>query len=220
MLGTFLKGATASPPTLAFGAGSTNTANQNDYTFTGLSISSAAANRYVLVFVQVRSTDGGTGVTCTVGGASTTALSGEALEGGTNNWLWCFVSDSPVTTGTTATLVISIPGSPTACRLATYALYTSRPNSVVTQSIGVAGTGVQTLSSALTASEVGVAFGAGTTAGTITAVSISGPVTSDYNSGISESSGVIAATITGAGTITFTVSGTSTTARLLTAIWS
>lgn len=221
MLWHRLAGATAAvPPTLSFGAGAASATDSVSYTFSNHAIGTAAANRYVIVFVQFRSSDGASGVTCTVGGQNCSALSGAALAGGTNNFLYIFISDGVIASGSTASVVITGPSqTATACRIATYALYSSRPTPNYYDA-STASANPQTISSPLAIGQVGfVAATANTTSG-LSSFSVSGPITQDYSSGIIEFSAIIAATLTGSGTVTFTTVGTGSTSRAVLVTWS
>ena len=221
MLATFLKGASYTvPPTLQFGAGATSTTNATSYTFTSHAIGAAATNRYVVVLLVARPGGTDTGVTVTVGGQSCSAVSGGPLPGsGLTAYPYIFITDAPVTTGTTASVVVTYPVTGSACRISTYALYTT--NNSTPNFYGGAGgvSSTQTINSPLASGEVGITMGFPTTSNALTSVSISGPATQNYNSGIAESSGILAATLTGSGTVTITAVGSGSLARVILATW-
>lgn len=85
--------------------GSTSAGVQSSpYTATGVSIGTAASNRYIVVVVMASNDALGSG-SVTVAGQSTTRVVA-ATGGGRPSAI--FVTDAPVTTGTTATVVITV----------------------------------------------------------------------------------------------------------------
>jgi stage V sporulation protein SpoVS len=221
MLTQKLLGATAvaAPTTLQFGAGATDTSNLTTYTFSSHAIGSAAANRYVVVLVLARAAGTDSGVTCTVGGQSCSAVGGGPFAtGAITAFPYLFITDAPVTTGTTASVIVTYPTTGASCRISTYALYTT--NSTPNHTDAVTGANPQTINSPLASGEVGITMGFPTTTSSLTSISVSGPVTQDYNSGIAESSGILTATLTGSGTVTFSTVGTGSVARAILATWS
>lgn len=84
-----------------------NTANNSSYTYSGISIGAASPDRYIIVGTGGRDASNRTFNSCTVGGASTTRLVHQA----TLNHLALFITDAPVTSGSTANIVISLSGT-------------------------------------------------------------------------------------------------------------
>jgi hypothetical protein len=83
-----------------------STANQSTYTFSGQSIGTAASNRYVVVAATGGSASSRTISSCTVGGAATTRVANvSGFECAA-----IFITNAPVTTGTTADVVIVSDG--------------------------------------------------------------------------------------------------------------
>lgn len=116
-------GDAAGTAAITFAASAVDTTNVADstYTFTAHSIGTAATDRYVIVTTQIRGGVGFTVTSCTVGGAATsTVVTNE--DGGTNVQIW--ITSSPVTSGTTADIVVTVGGGVTVfcCGIATYAV--------------------------------------------------------------------------------------------------
>jgi hypothetical protein len=203
----------ASVPTLTFGAGAFSTNDTSTYTFTSIGIGAASSNRYVVVAVGQRGVAEAS-ATVTVAGQSCTQLA----ETGTGAKLHLFITDAPVTTGTTATVVVSCSSGRTRCFISTYAL--SGQNDLSYLEASASGTNPCNVTSAKTAQEVGVAVGHAVTTGSLSAMNISGPATSNYNSGVQELGCLLAATVTGSGTVSFSTTGNSSSARAIIAVWS
>jgi hypothetical protein len=85
---------------------SNSTTNSSTYTYSGASIGTASADRYIIVGTAGREGGNRTFNTCTVGGAATTRLVHQA----TLNHLALFITNAPVTSGTTADIVITLSG--------------------------------------------------------------------------------------------------------------
>lgn len=193
------------PVTLTFGDAQTsftNTANAT-ITFTGQAISTAAANRYVAVAVEMNST---TSLTVTVGGTACTKVVG------TNNgnfFAEIWITNTPIAAGTTANVVFT--GTHVAnIRVAssTYAVY--GPSNPTTPTTGSDTT--STYDIALTIPAGGVAIGAAVTSVLTTWTWSSftenvdaqlSPIT--YTSGSRVTAGAFTETVTpaGAGTTAF-----------------
>lgn len=100
--------------------------NKTTYTFTAVDIGSPASNRYIVVGV-VNSDTGATRATqnsVTVGGAACTSkvtieTNGTAGNPRTDLWL----SNSPVTSGSTADIVVTLSGTDTSCAIVVWAVY-------------------------------------------------------------------------------------------------
>jgi hypothetical protein len=214
-------------PKLAFGAGSVNTTDASSYTFSSINISTAQLNRYVVVFVQTRVNNPSMSSTsCTVAGQACSMITGAPLTGqdsetGTGTYLMAFVTNAPVTSGTTANIVVTMPATTASCRISTYALYTynTRVPYYYAGTVGSA-TNPQTINSPLKSGQVGFVMANGGTLSGLTSMSFTGPATANYNSGVAESSLIITATLTGAGDITFTPVGSGSLSRAAILIWA
>jgi len=208
-------------PKLEFGAGSVDSVDRTTYTFSSIAIGTASITRRVVVCVRPRITGwvagGGSDPTVTVGGVGCTLLTSNTNGLATNIGAWLFITNNVVPTGTTANVVVTTPDSRTmtACFIATYAL--SKNNPTIKQlEINVPSNAI---TSNLNSSQVGIFFGSGATSSVITGMSLSGPATQNYYSGIIESGGLLAATITGSGSCQITTTGTGSAARCILATW-
>ena len=92
------KGPPPTPLVSAYGGHASNGNNLTSYSFASMSIGTAALDRYVLVYAHTPS--GAPITSVTVGGAATTVLGQDTGNG-------FFLTNAPVTSGTTATVVIS-----------------------------------------------------------------------------------------------------------------
>ena len=93
-------------------------ANQTTYTFTAHGIGTAAANRYVVVLIA-GGANGRTVSSVTVAGQSCTVIS--TLTNGVRDAAMA-ITASPVTSGTTADVVVTWSGGENRCHIGTYAL--------------------------------------------------------------------------------------------------
>ena len=105
-----------------------------------------------------------------------------------------------------------------ACRLATYALYTTNPTPSFTAADN-SRTNPLSVNSPLSTGQVGIALGSGGTSSSFSSISVSGPVTPNYNSGPAEFSAIVVSTITGSGTITYSTVGSGSVASSMLATW-
>jgi hypothetical protein len=106
----------ASPAAATFAGSSGNSANQTTYTFAGLAIGAASAGRYVVVTTNTTAT-----VTCnavTVGGVACTEL----IERTNDATLSIWITDTPIASGTTATVEVTFSGTASNCGVATWAV--------------------------------------------------------------------------------------------------
>jgi len=211
-------------PQIYFGGGATSTTTQNSTTFTSLAIGPPSPNRRVIVCAYYRQAFTYTAdATCTVAGQSTSSV---AVTGGTANpflRMVVYITDAAVTSGTTANVVITVPAGETMsrCFVAAYSI-TKETALVLGQADASTASGnPSTQTSSITTDQVGLFFGQAGTNGTLTAFSLSGPVTTDYNTGIVANGALATSTITGGtGTCSATPTGTSSVARTILVTWS
>lgn len=215
MLWGRLIGSQTISPILIFGEGRTDTVNRTTYTFSNMDLNEPSYNRYIIVAFNERGVD--PNATVTVAGQSCTQR--VLLGGGTNSFGNLFVTNSPITTGTSGDVVISNTTERSAVRVATYALYTSRPmpNYIATEETQ---SNPRTITSPLASNQVGIVYGQANTSSSLSNFTVSGPIVQNYYSGISENGAMIVATITGSGTVTFATTGTGSGARAFVATWS
>lgn len=113
-----------------------STANASSYTFTNHSIGTAAADRYVVVCVFASNSGNGTFSidSVTVGGASTTSLLHISGTSSNGNIVGMFITNSPVTSGTTASIVCTMNAAVIHCSVGVYAVYgltSTTPNDTI-----------------------------------------------------------------------------------------
>lgn len=138
------------PASITFAASAVSASNVtagNTYTFSSHSIGTASADRYVVVTVTTNSRVSAV----TVGGASCT-LANSRTNGGAS---YIYITDGPVTSGTTASIVVTIStATSAACGIGTFAvtgLQSITPTATATQTTDVTATNL-----AVTASGVAV----------------------------------------------------------------
>jgi hypothetical protein len=109
--------AAAAPLTVNYTDSDTDGANSGTYTFTNKSIGTAASGRYVIVVAIGFDGVSNTFTSCTVAGNATTRV----LSRGSNQEFGAiFVTNSPVASGTTATIVVNNSGTANRCAIAVY----------------------------------------------------------------------------------------------------
>jgi hypothetical protein len=212
-------------PQIYFGGGATSTTTQNSTTFTSLAIGPPSPNRRVIVCAYYREAFTYTAdATCTVAGQSTSSI---AVTGGTANpflRMIAYITDAAVTSGTTANVVITVPvgETMTRCFVAAYSIVKETAIVLDQADASVAASNPSTQTSSITTDKVGLFFGLAGTSGSLSSLSLSGPVTTNYNTGIIGSASALAtATITGGtGTCSATTTGTSSVARTILVTWS
>lgn len=212
----------ARKPILTFGAGGVQLTDGSTSTISGLSIGTASDQRYIVVVTRYRFAVETINLpTLTIGGQSCDLVVSDTATGRIKDAIW--ITSTALTTGTTANVVLTAPSGSTITSLfaATYSLV-KYGAPILTGSEGSdSSAGSITVSSTLdTNTQVGVLSGIGVTTGTLTAISVSGAATQNYNSGVSESGALLAATLTGSGNVTISVTGTSASARAVFATWS
>jgi hypothetical protein len=212
---------------LVFGEGRYSTTDSTSYTFSDVNIGTANANRYVVVCLAYRlnATTNPDLATVTVAGQSTTAIADVQPNRSTSSVARfpavLYITDEPVETGTTATIAVTSGGRTfTRCFMATYAL-TKNGTIVTTELQQSSDNPTSPVSFTVTkpSGHVGIGMLGASTSSTLTGMSVSGQATQDYNSSIFESAGLLTATVTGSGDITFTTTGTSTQPRSIVAVW-
>lgn len=106
-------GINRTPPVLAYQSKDYNTSSLSTYTFTGKAIGTASEKRYVLVVILIAT---GTSISsATVAGQSTSIVAN-----GTNRAI--VLTDAPVTSGTTATIVVNTAASAADCAIGVYSV--------------------------------------------------------------------------------------------------
>lgn len=226
-----LRSAAPTVSSLTFNAGGTQLTDGNTQTITGLSIGTANVNRYVVIVVRTRNntaSEDGLPASVTVAGQACSLVAFVDNSGGTTTTCNAiYITDNPVTTGTTANIVVTAPGAETLTStfVSSYSLITfgSKPRVVYTDfKVSAASTtpGV-TINSPWKSGNFGIVSGVAATTVGLTSFTMSGSgiVTQNYSTGILENSALITGTLIGEGNITFTTTGNSSTARMVMAIW-
>lgn len=109
-----MAGLTVAPLTATFTDSASSPTDTTSYSFTSQSIGTASSDRYVVVIAEGYDNNGSNGfLTCTVAGASTTKIYDVSLpsNGNPGIMLAAFITDAPVTSGTTATIVVTTLGT-------------------------------------------------------------------------------------------------------------
>jgi hypothetical protein len=221
-----LRAAAPTVASLTFNAGGTQFTDGNTQTITGLSIGTANPNRYVVIALRARrnvASEDALPASVTVAGQSCSLVTFvDNASGTTTIGVTIYITDDPVTTGTTANVVITAPVGEqlTSSIASSYSLitYGTKPKVVYTD---FKVSGVNTINSPWQYGNFGIVAGAAGTLGSLTNFTMSGSgiVTQNYSSGITESAALITGTLIGQGNITFTTTGTSSFTRLVMAIW-
>jgi hypothetical protein len=94
-----------------------DTTDLTNYSFSSVSIGTAASSRYVVVLVFARGVSGVSVSSLTVGGVSATGYQNVAPSGHNSIWV------AAVPSGTTATIEVNMSGACINCAIAVYALY-------------------------------------------------------------------------------------------------
>lgn len=141
------------PAAIAFAASAVSSTNATSYTFTAHSIGTASSDRYVAVAVVVLAT---TITSLTVGGASTTQL---VLRNTGSKYTAVYITDAPVTSGTTADVVVNCAGTAGCCGIGTYAI----TGLVSTTPVHTATTATDNSGQSLNTTADGVAIGVAST---------------------------------------------------------
>lgn len=213
-------------PVLQWHQGSFNITTASSYTYS-LNIGTASAYRYVVVGVTYRigATTNPALPTLTVAGQSTSIVvfnGNTATSSSIRVVAAIYRTVSPVTTGTSATVILTSNSDPfTRSFVSAYSLtYPGVPDVLETANPGDTGTNPVTLSAATkTTSNVGLVIASGATSSSLTGISASGPITTNYNSGSQSNGALLTGTVTGTGTITITTTGTGSNVRTAMVVW-
>jgi len=216
---------------LTFNAGGTQLTDGSTQTVTGLSIGTANANRYVAIVLRVRYStafsEDGLPASVTVGGQSCSVVAFVNNSGGTTFIGHAiYVTDEPVTSGTTADIVVTAPTGETLTSTfaSSYSLITfgSKPRVIYTSfEVSSSSTGGHDINSPWQSGDFGIVAGAAATGVGLTnfTMSTASAATQDYSSGVSELGALITGTLKGEGDIEFTTTGAGSTTRIVMAIW-
>lgn len=132
------------------------------YSFTSQAIGTAASDRYIIVCVSNRNSAGTNSVnSVTVAGTSCTNLTSSEVGSGLCS-IW--ITNSPITTGTTATIDVTMTGSQTCCGIDVYSVI----GLASTTPVSTNNTSTDNNAMALTTPSGGVIVGISTQAGTAT----------------------------------------------------
>ena len=213
---------TANKVQLFFGSGASSSANQNSITFTGVDIGPVSSNRRVVVcvFIRIAATVTADPVV-TVASQSTSIIDVTGVTTNPSGRLYVYLTDAAVTSGTTASVVVTAGNGELSTRLfiSTYALIKTGTLMLGQSDASTSGTNPSTQTSSLSATQVGIFVASGATTVNLTSLTLSGPVTTDYSDVISLGR-MASATLTGTGTCTATTVGTGSTARTILVTWS
>ena len=216
---------------MEYGGSASLLATFSSNSFTGVPIGTASSNRYIVVGIGYRfnSTADNSAPTVTVNGQSCSVVessySNTTTSAAVRTGCILYITDAPVTTGTSTTIVVN-GGTRQFTRvfLSAYAITPSSGGVPVgtSQKTPSDTTSFATNSHAVTLSNgmVGTVMCHVSTASTVTGLSVSGPVTENYNVRPNSSSGFLSATINSSGTVVTTAMGTSANARTITTVWS
>jgi hypothetical protein len=125
----------AQPATHSFTANSVLTTVVNPYTFSGVAIGTAAADRKIVVVTDTAGGGGGTaGVsTLTIGGSTATQLVAVSTSDNTTSEIWAL---NNVSSGTTADIIITWNTTRSRCGIGVWAVYAAADTASDTVSIG------------------------------------------------------------------------------------
>jgi hypothetical protein len=225
-----LRSAAPTVSSLTFNAGGTQFTDGNSQTITGLSIGTANVNRYVVIALRTRNTtvsEDGNPASVTVAGQSCSlVVFVDNTSGTTGIGHAIYITDDPVTTGTTANIVVTAPSGQTLTStfVSSYSLITfgSKPRVVYTDfKVSAASTAGYSINSPWKSGNFGIVAGAAATNVGLTNFTMSGSgiVTQNYSSGITESGALITGTLIGEGNVTFTTTGNQSVTKMTMAIW-
>lgn len=196
--------------------GTTNTIN--------LSTGTANANRYIVTVIRYRTSVAAASIpTLTVNGQSCSVVVSDTITT-TRVRVAIYITNAPVTTGTTANFVLTAPSGTafTSTFMASYSIIsTGVAPSLIHSNNSVAPSATTTIYSPFVSGNYGIVMAMGATDGDLSGISMSatGVATLNYNSGVVEFGALIAATLIGSGNISFTASGASARTQPLMAIW-
>lgn len=217
-------GAVNPVPVLSFHYGAASIVDQSTVTFTAADIGTANESRNVIVCCAYR-TDPSTDdsfPTVTVGGAATTRVAGQVnTTAGTVNRIGValYITSNYFPTGSTADIVVTRGGTVlTRCLVSAYRIVKNGPLVVVLNQNTSPGSTVFVNNTLQTADRVGIAVLGAETTSALSAFSLSGAVTSDFNSGVQELGG-LASGMSSLGFITYSSTGSGSSVRALLVVW-
>lgn len=147
----------ANPQATAF-----NNADLTTYSFTSTAIGTASSDRYVAVAIGTRDTGTNSISSVTVAGQSCTAL---VTSGSTTDPRAIFITDAPVTSGTTATVAVTMANTNLRCGIGVY---------TITGGVPIVENTRTTTSGTLNVSAGGIILGMGYNNGSGTTVTFTG----------------------------------------------
>lgn len=119
-------------PSITYNGSASNDTNITTYTFTSVSIGTAATNRIVMVAVTSSSgTPARTITSATIAGVSATVL--DVNTSFTNRTAFIYAN---IPTGTTATIVVTFSGAMTRCAVGSYSLYNLKSTNYIDSGTG------------------------------------------------------------------------------------
>lgn len=121
LIGFGAGGAGVAGPTVSYVGVVSSPTNGSVFTFSSASIGSAASNRHVIVTIGLQHTSDRTISSVTVAGQSCSSVVSELSSNKTS--LAIYITDSPVTTGTTGDVVVTTNSSCNACGVGIFAAY-------------------------------------------------------------------------------------------------
>ena len=155
----------AVPISVVYVSSNSSSTDATSYTFTSQSIGTASATRIVVVAVYCRATTAGSNISSvTIGGNTMTqqVTKGNSDTSGGQSRVALYTY--PLTTGTTATIVVNYSATCARCGIAVYNLFDATSETpVVTNTSN--GSATLTLSSNTLSGDVGIAAGNSTTTG-------------------------------------------------------
>ena len=225
-----LRSAAPTVSSLTFNAGARQLTDGNTQTITCLSIGTADVNRYVVIALRVRnstvSEDGNPASVTVAGQSCSLVVFVDNTSGTTGVGHAIYITDDPVTTGTTANIVVTAPVGETLTStfVSSYSLITfgSKPRVVYTDfKVFAASTAGYSINSPWKSGNFGIVAGAAATNVGLTNFTMSGSgiVTQNHSSGIFEFGALITGTLIGEGNVTFTTTGSQSFTKMVMAIW-
>ena len=209
---------TVNVPVLTFEAGVTIVNTTATHSFNNVSIGTADADRYIAVAaMNFTDVSASTGLVVTIAGVTASAV---AQTQSTRFGAHIFISNTPVSTGSTTSVTFSRGG--TALFRSAAAVYSivkpvSAPQLVETQTTAVTSV---TWTANDTPSTVGITVATAFSSITLTDLTITGVATSDYYAEVSSGRAGRAATVSTAGTFTWQTTGAFESMRAAYALWS
>lgn len=119
-------GGAASLLTMSFITNVPGNSDATSYNFTGTDIGTASADRYIVVCVYARRSGAAVNSSCTVAGQAMTKVVGGTIST-TDNLCAIWISDAPVTSGTTAAIVVGFNATMLRCSIGVYTITGGTP---------------------------------------------------------------------------------------------